>query len=46
VRNSGETPELRTRFLTDAQWSAQAVNERRLQVMNQCRQTKIQKGFS
>jgi SRSO17 transposase len=33
-------------FLTDAQWSAQAVNERRLQVMNQCRQTKIQKGFS
>jgi len=46
VRNSGETPELRTRFLTDAQWSAQAVNERRLQVMNQCRQTKIQKGVS
>jgi len=33
-------------FLTDAQWSAQAVNERRLQVMNQCRQTKIPKGFS
>jgi len=33
-------------FLTDAPWSAQAINERRLQVMNQCRQTKIQRGFS
>jgi len=44
--HSGETPELCTRFLTDARWSAQEVNERRLQVMNQCRQTKIPKGFS
>ena len=42
--HSGETPELCTRFLTDARWSAQEVNERRLQVMNQCRQTKIPKG--
>jgi len=33
-------------FLTDARWSAQEVNERRLQVMNRCRQTKIPKGFS
>jgi len=33
-------------FLTDARWSAQAINERRLQVMNQCGQTKIQRGFS
>ena len=33
-------------FLTDARWSSLEVNERRLQVMNQCRQTKIQKGFS
>lgn len=33
-------------FLTDARWSAQAINERRLEVMNQCRQTKIQRGFS
>jgi hypothetical protein len=33
-------------FLTDARWSAQAINERRLEVMNQCRQTKIPRGFS
>jgi len=33
-------------FLTDARWSALAVNERRLQLMNQCRQTKIPRGFS
>jgi SRSO17 transposase len=33
-------------FLTDARWSAQEVNERRLQVMSQCRHTKIPKGFS
>jgi SRSO17 transposase len=32
-------------FLTEAPWSAQQVNERRLLVMNQCSQTKISKGF-
>jgi SRSO17 transposase len=33
-------------FLTEATWSAEKINERRLQVMNQCRQTKIERGFS
>ncbi|MFE1746473.1 IS701 family transposase [Coleofasciculus sp. H7-2] len=33
-------------FLTEAPWSAEKVNERRLQVMNQCSQTKISRGFS
>lgn len=33
-------------FLTDAPWSAMAVNERRLQVMKQCSQTRINRGFS
>jgi len=33
-------------FATDAKWSPQQINERRLQVMNQIRQTKIQRGFS
>jgi SRSO17 transposase len=33
-------------FLTEAPWSAGAINERRLQVMNQCRQTKVSRGFS
>jgi SRSO17 transposase len=28
-------------FLTDSPWSAQQINERRLQVMNQCSQTRI-----
>lgn len=32
-------------FLTEAPWSATAVNERRLLVMNQCNQTRISKGF-
>jgi SRSO17 transposase len=32
-------------FLTEANWEANEVNERRLQVMNQCYQTKIGKGF-
>jgi SRSO17 transposase len=32
--------------MTDAPWSAMAVNERRLQVMNQCSQTRINQGFS
>lgn len=46
MRNSEETSELRTRFLTDAPWSATQINERRLQVMNQCSQTRISRGFS
>lgn len=33
-------------FLTDAPWSATKLNERRLQVMNQCSQTRISRGFS
>lgn len=33
-------------FLTEAPWSAAAINERRLPVMNQCSQTRISKGFT
>ncbi len=33
-------------FLTEAPWSAQEVNERRLEVMNQCSQTRISRGFT
>jgi SRSO17 transposase len=33
-------------FLTEATWSADKINERRLEVMNQCSQTKISRGFS
>jgi hypothetical protein len=33
-------------FLTEATWDAQKVNERRLQVMQQCSQTKINRGFT
>ena len=33
-------------FLTEATWSAQKINERRLEVMNKCSQTKISRGFS
>ena len=33
-------------FLTEAPWEAQQVNERRLIVMNQCRQTRISRGFT
>ncbi len=33
-------------FLTDAPWSSDKINERRLSVMNQCSQTKISRGFS
>jgi len=33
-------------FLTEATWDAQQVNERRLKVMQQCRQTKINRGFT
>jgi hypothetical protein len=33
-------------FLTEAPWSAVAINERRLQVMNKCSQTRIGRGFS
>jgi SRSO17 transposase len=33
-------------FLTEATWDAQKVNERRLQVMQQCSQTKLRRGFT
>jgi len=33
-------------FLTEAPWDAQQVNERRLVVMNQCSQTRINRGFT
>lgn len=33
-------------FLTAAPWSFSELNLRRLEVMNQCRQTKINRGFS
>ncbi len=32
-------------FLTDAPWSSDKINERRLEVMNQCRQTKIRPKY-
>ncbi len=33
-------------FLTEAPWSSSQVNERRLQIMNKCSQTRISRGFS
>ncbi|MCP6761972.1 MAG: IS701 family transposase [Fischerella sp. CENA71] len=33
-------------FLTEAPWSSSQVNERRLEVMNKCSQTRISRGFS
>lgn len=33
-------------FLTEAPWSSSQVNERRLEIMNQCSQTRISRGFS
>ena len=33
-------------FLTEATWSAAEINARRLEVINQCRQTRINQGFS
>jgi len=33
-------------FLTEAPWSSAKVNERRLQLMNKCSQTRISRGFS
>jgi SRSO17 transposase len=33
-------------FLTEATWSAETLNERRLEVMNKCNQTRISQGFS
>ena len=33
-------------FLTEAPWSAEKINERRLEVMNKCSQTRISRGFS
>ena len=33
-------------FLTEAPWSSSQINERRLEIMNKCSQTKISRGFS
>jgi SRSO17 transposase len=33
-------------FLTEAPWSSDRVNERRLEIMNKCSQTRISRGFS
>lgn len=33
-------------FLTEAPWSDAKVNERRLEIMNKCSQTRISRGFS
>ena len=33
-------------FLTEATWSADKINERRLEVLNKCNQTRISRGFS
>ena len=33
-------------FLTEAPWNANQINQRRLQLMNQCSQTKISRGFT
>jgi SRSO17 transposase len=33
-------------FLTEATWSSSRINERRLEVMNQCSQTRINWGFN
>ena len=33
-------------FLTEAPWSSSLVNERRLETMNKCSQTRINRGFS
>jgi SRSO17 transposase len=46
VFHSEVSSELRTRFLTEAPWSSSQVNERRLQIMNKCSQTRISRGFS
>jgi SRSO17 transposase len=33
-------------FLTEAPWSSEQLNERRLEVMNKCSQTRLSKGFT
>lgn len=33
-------------FLTEAPWSSSKVNERRLEIMNRCSQTRISRGFN
>jgi SRSO17 transposase len=33
-------------FLTEAPWSSSKINERRLQIMSKCSQTRISRGFS
>jgi SRSO17 transposase len=33
-------------FLTEATWSAEKINECRLEIMNKCSQTRISRGFS
>ena len=33
-------------FLTESTWSADKINQRRLEIMNKCSQTRISRGFS
>jgi SRSO17 transposase len=33
-------------FMTEAKWSSQQINHRRLEVMNKCSQTRIVRGFT
>ena len=33
-------------FLTESTWSDYEINERRLEIMNKCSQTRISRGFS
>ncbi|VEP16392.1 transposase [Hyella patelloides LEGE 07179] len=43
----GETPKTALhRFLTEATWGADKINERRLEVMSKSNQTRISRGFS
>jgi len=43
----GETPKTALhRFLTESTWSASEINDRRLEIMYKCSQTKISRGFS
>ncbi|VEP16936.1 transposase (fragment) [Hyella patelloides LEGE 07179] len=44
--NVGVTYHKLHHFLTEATWSADQINERRLEVMNKCNQTRISRGFS
>ncbi len=44
--NVGVTYHKLHHFLTEATWSVDKINERRLEVMNKCNQTRINRGFT